>query len=124
MNISATLFILAIIGFGYYCYKHFKEVGRKSTVKPIAAHWAYFKRHSEPIWCAYNAVTCHLIIVTSEDNKDCITRYQNGACNINHHLTTYLRENAANNPFHYGKITPAQFIEQFNQASDKFDFTK
>lgn len=124
MNTPSIIFIMAIIGFGYYCYKHFKEVGRKSTVKPNQSHWVYFKRHSEPIWCAYNAVTCKLVAVSQEENKVCITRYEYAACNMNHHLTTFIRENAANNPFHYGKITPAQFIEQFNQASDKFDFTK
>ena len=124
MNISATLFILAIIGFGYYCYKHFKEVGRKSTVKPNSSYWVYFKKRTDPIFCAYNAATCKLVVLSYDDDKVCITRYQNGACTMNHHLSTFIRENAAQNPFHYGKITPAQFIEQFNQASDKFDFTK
>ena len=129
MNTPSIIFIMAILGFGYYCYKQFKEVGRKSTVKLPSSNWVYFKKRTDPIFCAYNAVTCKLVLVSWDDDnwdddKVCITRYQNAACNMNHHLTTYLRENAAHNPFHYGKITPAEFIEQFNSASDKFDFTK
>ncbi len=124
MNTPSIIFIMAILGFGYYCYKQFKEVGRKSTVKLPSNNWVYFKKRTDPIFCAYNAVTCKLVLVSWDDDKVCITRYQNAACNMNHHLTTFIRENAANNPFHYGKITPAEFIEQFNSASDKFDFTK
>lgn len=124
MNTPSIIFIMAILGFGYYCYKQFKEVGRKSTVKPNSTYWVYFKKRTDLIYFAYNAVTCKLVAVSQEENKVCITRYENAACNMNHHLVTYLRENAAQNPFHYGKITPSEFIEQFNSASDKFDFTK
>ena len=122
--ILATLGLITILYCTIMVFKWFKEVGRKSTVKLPSSNWVYFKRHSEPIWCGYNAVTCKLVLVSWDDDKVCITRYQNAACNMNHHLTTFIRENAANNPFHYGKITPAEFIEQFNSASDKFDFTK
>ena len=125
-----------IIGFGYYCYTQFKEVGRKSEIKPEpkpvvqpepaknSPHWKYFKKRTEPLYFAYNAVTCKLIITSSMDSKVCISLYENNACNINHHLTTFVRENAANNPFHYETIEQADFINQFNLASDKFDFSK
>ena len=133
-----------IIGFGYYCFKQFKEVGRVSEVKPEpepviekivepgpvvepvpnSPNWRYFKKRTEPLYFAYNAVTCSLIITSSMDNKVCISLYENNACNINHHLTTFIRENAAGNPFHYETISQTDFINQFNLASDKFDFSK
>jgi hypothetical protein len=114
----------AIIGFGYYCFKQFKEVGRKSTVKPNHSRWVYFAKNREPLFFAYNAVTTTLIAVSIDEVKCCVTAYENGACNMNHHLTSYLREQASKNPFSYSRINEVDFINQFNLASDKFDFSK
>lgn len=115
---------MAILGFGYYCYKQFKEVGRKSTIKPNTSHWVYFAKNREPLYFAYNAVTSTLIAVSVDEVKCCVTAYEKGACNINHHLNSYLREQMSKNPFSYTRINEVDFIKQFNQASDKFDFTK
>jgi hypothetical protein len=113
-----------IIGFGYYCYTQFKEVGRKSTVKPNSSRWVYFAKNREALFFAYNAVTQTLIAVSIDEVKCCVTCYENGACNINHHLNTYLRERVSKNHFSYTRINEVDFINQFNLASDKFDFSK
>jgi hypothetical protein len=113
-----------IIGFGYYCYTQFKEVGRKSTVKPNSSRWVYFSKNREALFFAYNAVTQTLIAVSIDEVKCCVTAYEKGACNINHHLNSYLREQMSKNPFSYTRINEVDFIKQFNQASDKFDFSK
>jgi len=116
-----------IIGFGYYCYTQFKEVGRKSEIRPEtknSSRWVYFAKNRDALFFAYNAVTQTLIAVSIDEIKCCVTAYEKGACNMNHHLTSYLREQASKNPFSYSRINEVDFINQFNLASDKFDFSK
>lgn len=99
----------------------FKSIGQRSKVKPPAereeSNWIYFKSKYATFYYAFNPVNPTLITVIIGSVSQVKHVAGEGAL-LSQSVKDYTRKSIS-----YQRITDSEFVDRFNQVSDKFDFS-
>ena len=99
----------------------FKAIGQRSKVKPPEereeSNWIYFKSQHAMIYHAFNPVNPTLVTVIIGSVSQ-VKHMAGEDVFLSQSIVDYTRKSIA-----YKRITESEFIERFNQVSNKFDFS-